>query len=86
MPEPESTEPEPDTEPRWFNRYRFNGSGPYSIRNNRRHALNTNTDEVMRRNNPFTPQNMQGDGMPSTVERYLNESIRRFGGASYPSP
>ncbi|KAL2010416.1 hypothetical protein VTN00DRAFT_6223 [Thermoascus crustaceus] len=86
VPEPESTEPEPEPEPQWFNRYRFNGSGPYSILNNRRHALNTNTDEVMRRNNPFTPQNMQGDGMPSSVEQYLNESIRRFGGASYPSP
>ncbi|KAL2003987.1 hypothetical protein VTN02DRAFT_1283 [Thermoascus thermophilus] len=86
VPEPQSAELELDTEPRWFNRYRFNSSGPYSILNYRRHALNTNPDEVMRRNNPFTTQNMQGDGMPSTVERYFNESIRRFGGASYPSP
>lgn len=85
-PDPEAQEPESNTEPRWFNRYRFNGSGPYSVRNNHNHALHTSTDEVMRRNNPFEPQNMEGDGMPTALEKYLNESIRRFGGAGYPSP
>lgn len=31
----------------------FNGGGTYSIRNNPNHRLNTHTDEIMRRNDPF---------------------------------
>ncbi|KAK2875608.1 hypothetical protein FQN49_001568 [Arthroderma sp. PD_2] len=33
--------------------FRFNGGGRFSIRNNPAHRLNTNTVEVMERNNPF---------------------------------
>ncbi|KAF3482403.1 uncharacterized protein GIQ15_05162 [Arthroderma uncinatum] len=33
--------------------FRFNGAGLFSIRNNPAHRLNTNTSEVMERNNPF---------------------------------
>ncbi|KAJ9317951.1 hypothetical protein DTO271D3_1656 [Paecilomyces variotii] len=73
-------------EPIWFNRYRFNSTGPHSIRNDRNHPLNTHTLEIMRRNNPFLPENLYNDSLPDSFEQYLNDSIRRFQGSVYPSP
>ncbi|KAJ9302730.1 hypothetical protein DTO271G3_104 [Paecilomyces variotii] len=73
-------------EPIWFNRYRFNSTGPHSIRNDMNHPLNTRTLEIMRRNNPFLPENLYNDSLPDSFEQYLNDSIRRFQGTAYPSP
>jgi hypothetical protein len=53
--------------------YRFNGSGPYSIRHNASHRLNTNTNEVMERNNPFLSLSRESGNAHRSFEKYIME-------------
>ncbi|ODH21787.1 hypothetical protein ACO22_05615 [Paracoccidioides brasiliensis] len=54
--------------------HRFNGSGPFSIRQNPNHRLNTDTDVIMQRNNSF---DCLGEDNPqfSSFEEFLQSEM-----------
>ncbi|KAK2798885.1 hypothetical protein FQN51_007247 [Onygenales sp. PD_10] len=54
--------------------FRFNGSGRYSVRQNQEHRLNTDTEVIMERNDPFnqiTGENFQ----VSSFDNYLRDEM-----------
>ncbi|OAX83007.1 hypothetical protein ACJ72_02638 [Emergomyces africanus] len=55
--------------------YRFNGSGPHSIRHNPDHRLNTDTVTVMQRNDPFRRIQEEGSGPFSSFENFLEDQM-----------
>ncbi|OJD10201.1 hypothetical protein AJ78_08690 [Emergomyces pasteurianus Ep9510] len=54
--------------------YRFNGSGPHSIRLNPDHRLNTDTVTVMQRNDPFR-RIQEGSGPFSSFDDFLEDQM-----------
>ncbi|KAK2801715.1 hypothetical protein FQN50_007630 [Emmonsiellopsis sp. PD_5] len=54
--------------------FRFNSSGRYSVRQNQEHRLNTNTEAVMERNDPFN-QITEGNFQVSSFDNYLRDEM-----------
>lgn len=55
--------------------YRFNGAGAFSIRQNGLHRLNTNTPEIMERNDPFASFRQPSINLQRSFEKYVMEDI-----------